>query len=109
MPYICDHSMIKIKIIAFCLSILMTLQMLPISQIGQMLSSNQWVEELPHSADDTASKAEGNFHPIIFHQTDSYKIVFIAESKVLAYLHSSDQIPSNHSSDVIDQPPNLLS
>jgi hypothetical protein len=100
--------MMKIKIIAFCLSLLMTLQMLPITQIGQMLSSNQWVEELPHSVDDTAGKAEGSLNPILFHQTDNCNMVFIAESKVLAYLHSSDQIPSNHSSDVIDQPPNLL-
>ena len=99
--------MIRIKIIAFFLGLLMTLQMLPIAQIGQMLSSNQWIEELPHNAGDNEGKAVGSFHSNFLPTTLNFSIDFFAESKVLAYLHSSDQIPSNHSTDVIVQPPNL--
>ncbi len=41
--------MIKLKIISFLLCMLMALQMLPVQEIGKMLSSNQWTEELPHN------------------------------------------------------------
>jgi hypothetical protein len=100
--------MVKIKIIALLLSLLMTLQMLPISQIGQMLSSNQWVEELPHDSNDSEDKAEGAILSNFFPQLVVCNIVYLAQSKELAYLHLSDQIPSNHSSDVLTEPPNLL-
>jgi len=98
--------MIKIKIIAFFLSLLMTLQMLPISQIGQVLSSNQWIEEVPHNTSDTEGKADGAIVSNFFLQIANGNIVYIAQSKELAYLHLSDQIPSNHSSDVLAEPPN---
>ena len=84
----------------------MTLQMLPIAQIGQMLSTNQWNEELPHSVCDHETKAINNLNSDLFPQDHNFD--FIVESKVLAYLHFSDQIPSNHSTDVILEPPNLL-
>lgn len=74
-----------------------------------MISSSQWIEELPHSASDNEVKAEGailsNFPPLIINGN----IVYIAKSKELAYLHLSDQIPFNHSSDVLAEPPNSLS
>ncbi|MEP7141873.1 MAG: hypothetical protein ABI707_03325 [Ferruginibacter sp.] len=100
--------MIKLKIIAFFLSLLMVVQMLPISQIGQMLSTNQWTEELPHNATDQGGKAEDSLHPTLFPPEINHNIAVIAESKTLAYLHSSDQIPSNHSTDVVCPPPDTL-
>ena len=99
--------MIRLKIIALFLGLLMTLQMLPIAQIGQMLSSNQWIEELPHNMGDNEGKALGSFHSNFLPTGLNLNIGFFEESKVLAYLHFSDQIPSNHSTDVIVQPPNL--
>ena len=83
----------------------MTLQALPIAEIGQMLSTNQWNEELPHSFCDHESKAISNLNSYLFPHDN---IDFFASSKLLAYLHFSDQIPSNHSTDVILEPPNLL-
>ena len=97
--------MIKLKIIALFLILLMTLQMLPIAQIGQMLSTNQWTEELPHNANDHSGKAEGNLGSTFFPPEFNYNIALIAEQKALAYLHSSDQIPSNHSIDIVTPPP----
>jgi len=73
-----------------------------------MLSSNQWIEELPHNANDTEGKAEGAILSNIFPQLVSCNIVYLAQSKEVAYLHFSDQIPCNHSSDVLAEPPNLL-
>ena len=87
------------------------LQMLPITQIGQMLSTNQWTEELPHNANDNGSKGskgEDSLQSNFFPPEISYNISLIAGSKILAYLHSSDQIPSNHSTDVVSPPPDLL-
>ncbi len=101
--------MIRLKIIALFLSLLMTLQMLPISQIGQILGSGQWIEELPHNVDDNEGKAEGtilsNFSPQIVNSN----IIYLAQSKELAYLQFNAQIPSNHSSDVLAEPPISLS
>ncbi len=107
--YICGNSMIRLKIIAVFLSLLMTLQMLPISQIGQMLSSNQWIEELPHNSGDSESKAEGSLLSNLIPQAIICNISLLIESKTIAYLHISAQIPSNHSTDVITPPPDLLS
>jgi len=101
--------MIRIKIIALFLSLLMTLQMLPIVQIGQILSSNQWIEEVPHNTSDNEHKADCAILSNYFPQIDHCKNVYVAQSKELAYLHLSDQIPSNHASDVIAQPPNSRS
>jgi len=86
----------------------MTLQMLPISQIGQMLSTNQWTEELPHNASDGAVKAVDGSQPNFFPPEVNYNLDILAETKDLAYLHSSDQIPSNHSTDVVTPPPDQL-
>jgi hypothetical protein len=101
--------MIRLKIISLFLSLLMTLQMLPIAQIGQMLSTNQWTEELPHNANDHSGKAEDNSHSNFFPPEINYNMAVLAETKALAYLHSSDQIPSNHSTDIISPPPDVRS
>lgn len=101
--------MIKLKIIALFLSLLMTIQMLPLSQIGQMLSTNQWTEELPHNANDPEGKAEKSLFANFSPPEVNYSIDIIAETKALAYLHSSDQIPFNHSSDVVTPPPDRAS
>lgn len=96
--------MLKIKIIAVFLGLLMTLQMLPLTQIGQMLSTNQWTEELPHNALDSGGKA----HDAQFNYFPSeilYNLELNAQTKALAYLHSSDQVPSNHSTDIVTPPP----
>ena len=97
----------KLRIIALFLALLMTLQMLPITQIGQMLSTNQWVEELPHNAGD-CGKAENSLEPHFLPPAITSCMAISAESKTVAYLHSSDQIPSNHSTDVVSPPPDVL-
>jgi hypothetical protein len=99
--------MLKLKVIALFLSLLMVLQMLPISQIGQMLSTNQWTEELPHSSDQ-AGKSENLLHQGLFPHEMIYHLEIATESKTLAYLHSADQIPSNHSTDVVCPPPDTI-
>jgi len=97
----------KLKIIALFLVLLMCSQMLPITQIGQMLSTNQWVEEMPHNAADSG-KVECSLEPHFLPASISSCMPISVESKIIAYLQSSDQIPSNHSTDVVCPPPDVL-
>ncbi len=86
--------------------------MLPIAQIGSMLSKNQWTEELPHDTSDDIGKADAiaKFnHPYLSPAGYSDNISLLSESKALAYIHFSDQIPSNHSAEVVIPPPDSAS
>ena len=100
--------MVKLKIIAFFLSLLMTLQALPLTQIGKMLSTNQWVEEMPHNPSDCGGKIDAGFTPNFLPPVNDFYIAAIAENKITAYLHCSDQVPSNHSTDIVTPPPDVL-
>lgn len=88
----------------------MALQMLPIQEIGKMLSTNQWTEELPHSSGDDTGKADTStpFQKIFLPVSNSAGPSFIIETKARAYIHSSDHVPSNHSGDVVSPPPDIL-
>jgi hypothetical protein len=84
----------------------MTLQMLPIAQIGSMLSSNQWTEELPHSHSEAGKDDCAVYTPFIPPLVHHHTSIF-SEGKALAYIHTSASIPSNHSTDVVTPPPDL--
>lgn len=82
------------------------MQMLPIAQIGSALSQNQWTEELPH-ADEAPSKPDAfakfnSFIPPVAYTTITS---FYSENKASDYIHHSERIPSNHSTDVVSPPP----
>lgn len=98
----------KLKIISLFLSLLLSVQMLPIQQIGNMLGQNQWNEELPHNADEPG-KSEGvkNLsHPFI--PPSEYANVGVANMlSSTVYIHHSEQIPSNHSTEIVAPPPDL--
>ncbi|HEX8462290.1 MAG TPA: hypothetical protein VF623_12705 [Segetibacter sp.] len=87
--------------------LLLTVQVLPIARIGNILSSNQWTEELPHSTGDEEGKAPlANFnHPFLPPYEHATTISVFSETKALAYIHLSEQIPSNHSTEVVTPPP----
>lgn len=85
--------------------------MLPIAQIGSMLSQNQWTEELPHSAADDNGKADGFAkynYPYLTPVNYSTVASLFSETLALAYIHSSEQIPSNHSTEVVTPPPDAV-
>ncbi|MDB5192098.1 MAG: hypothetical protein JWQ96_1661 [Segetibacter sp.] len=102
--------MLKIKIISFFLSLLIAVQMLPTEQIGRMLSTNQWTEELPETSGESKGKTDGAFKlsNLYLDAAHDNNLSFITEGKILNYLHSSDQIPSNHSTDVVSPPPDSV-
>src|SRR5947209_6619346 len=102
--------MLRLKIISFFLCVLMVLQVLPVKQIGKMLCANQWTEELPHGSDDDGGKADLStpFQKVFLPVHGFTGPSFMAETKAMAYIHRSDQIPSNHSTDVVSPPPDVL-
>ena len=82
--------------------------MVPIAQIGQALGQNIWTEELPHNDEPGKDSAVYFYHPFLpptaFTTTNS----IYAESKALAYIHTSEQIPTNHSTEVVSPPPDFV-
>ncbi len=84
--------------------------MLPIQEIGKMLGTNQWTEELPHSAADEEGKYDSSVFQKAFLPVYNYAGSSIfTDAKANAYIHQSEQIPSNHSTDVVSPPPDKLS
>ncbi len=102
--------MLKLKIISLFLCMLLALQMLPVQQIGKMLSTNQWTEELPHSVGDDTGKADASacFQKAFLPVYGFSRTSFLSEAKAKAYIHLSEQIPSNHSTDVVTPPPDFF-
>lgn len=84
------------------------MQMLPIRQIGKVLASNQWTEELPHDANEAGKDTLVKYnHPFL--PPENYTSAsFASEIKALAYIHFSEQIPSNHSTEVVSPPPDSV-
>lgn len=99
--------MLKIKIIALFLSLLMTMQMLPLAQIGSMLSTNQWTEELPHNQGDDSGKADQAKFPTSLPPEQYHLASNFSDRKALIRIHISATIPSNHSTDVVSPPPDM--
>lgn len=89
---------------------LLAMQMLPVQCIGKMLCSNQWTEEIPHNTSDDEGKADASA-PLIkdFLPADNFiGLSCIEETMALIYIHSTDQVPPNHSADVVSPPPDVL-
>ncbi len=100
-------EMVRLQFISIFLALVLSVQMLPVSQIGYALSNNQWTEELPHNAAEDFSKGDSglkNFLPAAPHHFLSD--VFRSAAKI--YIHTSEQIPSNHSIDVVTPPPDKV-
>jgi hypothetical protein len=101
--------MLKLRIISFFLGLLIIMQMVPVAAIGKALWQSQWTEELPHEMDENGKADAAKFtHPFI--PPADYTISLISSSaEDNTYIHLSDRIPSNHSTDVVSPPPDILS
>jgi hypothetical protein len=87
----------------------MALQMLPLREIGKMLSTNQWTEELPHNAADDAGKHDASLlQKALLPVYSLARTSLLTEAKANAYIHQSERIPSNHSTDVVSPPPDVV-
>ena len=99
----------KLKLISFLMCLLIGMQLLPLRQIGKVLASSQWTEELPHDADETGKDGSAKFsHPFLPPANYTTTVCLTTDSKALAYIHYSEQMPPNHSTEVVSPPPDRL-
>jgi hypothetical protein len=99
--------MMRLRIISLFLALVMAIQMIPVAQIGYALSNNVWTEEIPHNSSEDVAKGDccvKTFIPLTTHHIIS-DVAFKAAD---IYIHTQDQIPSNHSTDVVTPPPDLM-
>jgi hypothetical protein len=98
----------KLRIISFVLALIMSIQILPLAELGNALGNNLWTEELPHGTCEDTGKTEFSiktFLPTAPHQFISDIICNSAN----IYIHISEENPVNHSTDVETPPPDALS
>ena len=93
----------RLKVISFILALLMLIQILPVQQIGKALSQSQWTEELPHS--NETPPEDGHFAKAFLPAFAISHTFDATSSKAIIYIHYSERIPSNHSTDVVSPPP----
>jgi hypothetical protein len=100
----------RIKVISLFFSLLVAVQMLPVKQIGQIICKGQWTEELQESSPEQKAKNDAAFKltHLYLDVCRESGISYITESTVKNYIHSSAQIPSNHSTDVVSPPPDTI-
>lgn len=90
----------------FCLLVL-SIQMLPVRQMGALLCSNQLTEELPHN-DGEAKAPIYKYEPTI---PDPMAGLDLLQTDLLAtiafrFAHSASVLPSVHAGDIHTPPPN---
>jgi hypothetical protein len=94
------------RIISLFLSVVLALTILPVQEIGALLAGNQIQEELPHNMGTEDSKSTDHLAKG-FLPPPSYSLLSDANSQTASiYIHDSESIPSNHSTDIISPPPN---
>jgi hypothetical protein len=100
-----QQSMRK-KICTYFLLLVLGIQVLPLQQMGSLLFSNQFNEEIPH-----AQEADnGPFNKAVI-KSDFLSAQFFALSSVHLLLTPknlpiADAIPQNHAGDILVPPPN---
>lgn len=101
--------MVRLRIISLVLALVMSIQVLPLAQIGYALGSGQWTEEIPHNA-EKGSKEDcyGTFESLYLPVTQPKYLSDYLDCKSNNYIHISEQIPSNHSTDVVSPPPDAV-
>lgn len=97
---------LKKVITLFCLLVLST-QVLPLRQIGSILSSNQMTEELPH---DAIGKGIAKFDPNSCDPFLAINFVMenISNSSKLQFIHFDTDLHSRHAGEIHVPPPNVM-
>jgi len=93
------------KICTYFLLLVLTIQILPVQQMGSMLFSNQFNEEIPHSYETDHGPLGKALLKSDFLSTQDLilRSALIVSPK---HLHTADAIPQNHTGDIHVPPPN---
>ncbi len=93
------------KICTYFLLLVLTIQILPVQQMGRMLFSNQFNEEIPHAFETDGLLGKAIFKSEFLSAQD---FIFASVSAISSpkHLHTADAIPQNHAGDIHVPPPN---
>lgn len=95
------------KAVTLFLILVLSIQVLPVRQMGRMLFGNQFTEELPHSTDtgkdDCCKELKGKSD---FLTSAGLSISPVITHLSVSHLHFADAIPANHTGDIHVPPPN---
>lgn len=94
------------RIINIFLILVLSVQILPVQQMGKMLYCNQFTEEIPHSLDHTPESAKQSESKSDFISTPEVAMIHVNGSSNLVRPITSDVIPQNHTNEIHVPPPN---
>lgn len=94
------------KLISIVLTLVLSIQLLPLAQISAMMyQSQQMTEEIPHSDKPISPSFTEEIHKHFVSVTHE-ELMQLAELRVVAGIHHAETIYSRFSDDVQTQPPN---
>jgi hypothetical protein len=101
--------MLRKKIISLFFLLILSIQVLPLKQIGCLLSKNQLTEELPHAACEVKNSVQ-KFEPTI---PDPFASGGVLQTDQLAtnairFVHQASVLPSPHAGEIHTPPPNVI-
>lgn len=91
----------------FCLLVL-SVQMLPVRQMGALLSSNQLTEELPHA--DSGKSSVLKYEPTMHDPMDGAGLLqtHLLATIAFRFSHFASVLPAIHAGDIHTPPPNAV-
>jgi len=98
----------KHVIAVVCLLVLGT-QVLPVKQLGALLSSNTMTEEIPHALDDGKDISKSDFAKNNMVMPPGIAISSMLHNTSREYIHFAVTLPDCHAGDIHTPPPNTAS
>jgi hypothetical protein len=93
------------RIINIFLILVLAIQILPIQQMGKLLYTNQFTEEIPHNLDHSGEPQQSESKSD-FISTPELSITHLKDCIGLIRPVTADVIPQNHTTEIHVPPPN---
>jgi len=92
------------KIFSILCLLVLSIQVLPLRQVGSLLSSNQMTEELPHNC-SIEKAVDLKFEPVKhdYFEGCNALLSYLEEEN---YIHFASSLPENHEGEIQTPPPN---
>ena len=94
------------RIINIFLILVLAIQILPIQQMGKLLYTNQFTEEIPHSLDHSGEPSQQSESKSDFISTPELSLLHIADGISFIRPVTAEVIPQNHTTEIHVPPPN---
>jgi hypothetical protein len=96
----------KMKLISILLTVVLSIQLLPLAQISTaMYQCQQMTEELPHNDAPSTPSLNEEIHKH-FVSANHEGLMHLTELRIVELIHHAEKIYSRFSDDVQTQPPN---